>query len=105
MASDLNAGFSNNINIIAIRTSGSSSQIVTDRAIDFDGDGNKEVVSVTPGTPTGGNTFNPPPTFSAEANSSIPGSNQGVARSVVQRIIETDGGVDTSGSEFTEGLE
>lgn len=39
MANQLNSGFSNNINVIQIRTSGSSSQRVTDRAIDTDSDG------------------------------------------------------------------
>ncbi len=36
MASDLNPGFENNINVIQIRTNGASMQRVTDRAVDSD---------------------------------------------------------------------
>jgi hypothetical protein len=105
MAGDLQPGFTNNINIMQIRTSGSSMQRVTDRAIDFDGDGNKEVVTLTPGVPAGGNKFNPPATVSGETGSLLGGDNAGVARSVVQEVTETDLGVNTTGEEFTEGVE
>lgn len=50
----LNSGFENNINTITLRSSGSTTQTVTDRAIDYDGDGDVETVSVTV-TPRGGN--------------------------------------------------
>ena len=105
MAGDLQAGFSNNINILQIRTSGSSMQRVTDRAIDIDGDGNKEQVTVTGGTRIGtSNKYNAPATVSAESGSLLVGTDTGVARSVVARTVETDLGVDVSGSEFTEGV-
>lgn len=51
MAAQLQAGYSNNINIITIRCN-ARSQVYTDRAIDFDGDGVKESVSSV-GVPTG----------------------------------------------------
>lgn len=99
MATNLNSGFTNNINTIQIRTSGSSSQRVTDRAIDTDGDGNKQAVTITPGTPAGGNKLNPP----SLANGGILHDLEGIARSVIKTDVETDGGVDVTGSEYTEG--
>lgn len=93
MASDLNAGFSNNINTIAIRTCGTSVQRVTDRAIDVDGDGAVEAVSVVT-TPVSGNKVVHTVTTPA-----------GAPRTVLEQTVETDGGVDTSGTEFTEGNE
>lgn len=69
MAADLQPGHSNNINVITIRTNGTSLQRVTDRPVDLTGDGNKE---------TGGHQ-------------------------VMDATVETDGGVNTAGSEFTEG--
>jgi hypothetical protein len=104
MAGSLNAGFSNNINIMQIRTSGSSSQRVTDRAVDIDSDGNDETVTVTGGTSAGGNKVNPPASISRETGSLLDGTNAGVARSVLGRTTEVDRGVNTSGSEFTEGV-
>jgi len=89
MAGNLNAGFTNNINTISIRTAGTSVQRVTDRAIDIDGDGVKESVTVT--TPNGQTVIQ---TVSVAAGS---------ARSVLEQTVETDGGVDTSGTEFSEG--
>ena len=86
----LNPGFQNNINVIQIRTSGSSSQRLTDRPIDFDGDGVEEQVTLTPGTPAGGNTFNPPAEASAADNSLLRADNPGVARSVIKNTGETD---------------
>lgn len=105
MASDLQSGFQNNINVMQIRTSGSSSQRVTDRRIDIDGDGTKESVTVSAfGTPAGGSKFNPPTTFSSDTNSLLGGDNAGTARSVVSESVESDGGVNTDGQEFTEGV-
>jgi len=95
MAGDLQAGFSNHINVIQIRTSGSSSQRVTDRAVDVNGDGNDEQVVVSGGTQIGtSNKYNPPATVT---------KNTGAARTVLSTDVESDGGVDTTGSEFTEG--
>lgn len=98
MAGSLNAGFSNNINVIQIRTSGSSMQRVTDRAIDIDGDGDVETVTFNPGTPFPGSTnkFEEPPTVTAPA---------GTARSVIDTTVEPDGGVDVTGTFYTEGNE
>lgn len=101
MADSLNSGFSNNINTIEIRTNGAHSQRVTDRAIDLDGNGAKEVVSITHvsghavGTPSapGGKKTN---------TISIPA---GVARTVVSQVFETDGGVHSNNdvAEYTTG--
>lgn len=87
MATSLNAGFHNNINTIQIRTSGTSSQRVTDRAIDFDGNGVKEQNSATA------------PQYSATP--------QGVARTIIASEVETDGGVvhdNQVDTEFTTGV-
>lgn len=105
MASDLQPGFENNINIMQIRTSGSSSQRVTDRAVDIDDDGSDEQVTVTGGTQIGtSNKHNPPATVSREADSLLDGTNTGVARSVLSRTREVDRGINTSGQEYTEGV-
>lgn len=69
MAANLQPGHSNNINVVTIRTSGTSLQRVTDRPVDLTGDGNEE---------TGGHQ-------------------------VMDATVEADGGVNTTGSEFTEG--
>ena len=103
MATSLNAGYSNNINIIQIRTNGANMQRVTDRAIDIDGDGSKEQVTIVhvsgdaAGTPSapGGKT---------RSTVTIPA---GVARTVIQTVTETDGGIHTDSdvTQFTEGGE
>ena len=49
---NLNTGFKNNINAVTVRANGSVGHVYTDRSIDFNGDGVKEVVSSV-GTPTG----------------------------------------------------
>lgn len=92
MASDLNSGFSNNINTISIRTCGTSVQRVTDRAIDVDGDGVEEQVSVAV-TPRGQKVKN------------VVTTPAGAARTVLEQTVEADGGIDTTGTEFTEGNE
>ena len=69
MATDIQAGFSNNINVVTIRTTGTSMQRSTDRPVDLDGDGTEET-----------------------------GKNR-----VMDTIVESDGGVDTTGSIYTEG--
>jgi hypothetical protein len=96
MAGDLQAGFTNNVNIVQTRTSGTSMQRSTDRAIDLDGDGSVEVVTLThvsghAGAVGGGKirkTVTTP---------------DGIARSTIVRGVEQDGGVNVTGSEFTEG--
>jgi hypothetical protein len=69
MAADLQPGHFNNINVVTIRTCGSSLQRSTDRPVDLTGDGNEET-----------------------------GRSQ-----VMDSTVEPDGGVNTTGSEFTEG--
>jgi len=84
MATSLNVGFHNNINTIQIRSSATSLQRVTDRAIDFDGNGVKEVsLGTDPPTP------------------------QGVARTIIASVTEKDGGVTHDNqidTEFTTGI-
>ena len=77
MATSLNSGFSNNINIMQLRSSGTSLQRVTDRTI-----GNIVSLGTDPPTPTG------------------------VARSVIATKVDTDGGVthdNQIAAELTEG--
>lgn len=103
MATGLNAGYTNNINTIQIRTNGANSQRVTDRKIDFDGDGTKETVTLTH---VSGHAVGVPsaPGGKTRTTVTIPA---GVARTVIQTVTETDGGVakDFDVSEFTEGIE
>lgn len=104
MATPLNPGFENNANVIQIRTSGSSMQRVTDRAIDVDGDGEKEQATVTSGTAVtstpNGSKMKPP---SETEGLGLP---TGIARSVIERTRETDLGVTLDESvQFTEGGE
>lgn len=95
MAGDLQAGFSNNVNTVAIREAGNNVKVYTDRAIDLDGDGNVETVTVTTDDNSrGGNKVRHTVT-----------KPDGVARTPVMRPTETDGGVNVEGSEFTEGVE
>ena len=77
MATSLNAGFSNNINAIQLRTSGTSSQRVTDRII-----GGLTPLATDPPTPAG------------------------VARTVIGLDVDTDGGGvhdNSTSTEFTTG--
>jgi hypothetical protein len=69
MAGSIQAGFSNNINVVTIRTCGTSLQRATDRPVDLTGDGTEET-----------------------------GRSQ-----VMDTVVETDGGVNSEGQEFTEG--
>jgi len=102
MATSLNAGYSNNINTVQVRTNGAAMQRLTDRPIDFDGDGAEEQVTVTHvsghavGTPSapGGKT---------RTTVTVP---VGAARTIISQLFETDGGVsnDSDVSEFTEGV-
>ena len=103
MATGLNAGYSNNINVIQIRVNGAHMQRVTDRAIDMDGDGEVEKVTITyvsgdaTGTPSA-------PGGITRSTVTIPA---GVARTVIQEVTEADGGVSTdfNVSELTNGGE
>jgi len=92
MASDLNAGFTNNVNTIAIRGGGTTVQRYTDRAIDTDADGNVEVVSIVT-TPRG------------QKVSDVVTTPAGVARTLLENTVEPDGGINVTGEEFTEGTE
>jgi hypothetical protein len=102
MATAINSGFTNNINVIQSRVNGAHSVRYTDRPIDIDGDGSEEQVTITHvsghavGTPSapGGKT---------RSSVSIPA---GVARTIISEVTETDGGVndDFDVNEFTEGV-
>lgn len=96
MASTLNVGFKNNKNVIQLRSDGTVSQRLTDRAFDFDGNGQVEKVSVVT-TPTG----------VGSKVREIVTKPVGVARSVIQAVVESDGGwnKDSSISEYTVGVE
>lgn len=102
MATSLNAGFRNNINVIQVRNNGAHMQRLTDRAIDIDGNGVKEQVTITHvsgsaiGTPSA-------PGGKCRDTYTIPA---GVARTVVSEVTETDGGINNdlhTVSEFTNG--
>lgn len=82
MATDLNPGFTNNINTISIRSSGSSLQLYTDRAIDIDADGDEEAVTVV--TTLTGDGSKVIETVTVPAGS---------ARTVIDRTVEPDGGI------------
>ena len=101
MATDLNAGFSNNINVIEIRVNGAHSQRVTDRKIDIDNDGDKESVTIVV---TSGHAVGTPSAPGGKIRQTVTIPN-GVARTIVSQVTETDGGVssDRDVSEFTEG--
>jgi len=103
MATSLNAGYTNNINTIQVRVNGAHSQRLTDRAIDFDGDGNEEAVTIAH---TSGHAVGTPsaPGGKIRSVTTIP---VGAARTVIQRVVETDKGInnDSDINEFTEGVE
>jgi hypothetical protein len=103
MPSSLNAGFTNNINILAVRANSTVTQKLTDRSVDLDGDGNKEAITITH---VSGH---------AEGTASAPGGRivqtvvtpAGFKNTVMESVVETDGGVHTDEdvSQFTEGLD
>lgn len=103
MATGLTAGYTNNVNIVQVRTNGANSQRLTDRPIDFDGDGEEEQVTIVHvsghavGTPSA-------PGGKIRSTTTVPA---GAARTVIQRVVETDNGVHTDNdvSQFTEGVE
>lgn len=102
MATGLQAGYTNNINTIQIRVNGAHSQRVTDRAIDFDGDGSKEQVSITH---VSGHAVGVPsaPGGKIRRTFTVPA---GVARTIIAETTETDRGVHTDSdvSQYTEGV-
>ena len=101
MATNLNPGFENNINVIQIRVNGAHMQRVTDRAIDMNGDGNDEQVSIVVTAGYAGGT----PSAPGGKITQIVTIPAGTARTIVSQVFETDGGVETDSdvSEFTEG--
>jgi hypothetical protein len=102
MATNLNSGFTNNINVIQIRTNGAHGIRVTDRAIDFNGDGEVEKVTITH---TSGHAAGTPSAPGGKIKNTI-NKPVGIARSIISEVTETDGGVnlDTNVSEFSEGV-
>lgn len=101
MATSLNAGFENNINVLQLRVNGAHMQRFTDRAIDIDGDGDKEQVSIVV---TSGHAVGTPSAPGGKIRQTVT-KPAGIARSVVSEVTETDGGVssDNDVAEFTEG--
>lgn len=101
MATSLNPGFQNNINIMQLRVDGAHMYRVTDRAIDIDNDGDEEQVTIVV---TAGSAVGTPsaPGGKITQTVTIPA---GAARTIVSQVYETDGGVenDSDVSEFTEG--
>jgi len=101
MATSLNAGFTNNVNVVQSRVNGSHSVRYTDRPIDIDGDGSKEQVSLTH---VSGHAVGVPsaPGGKTRTTVTIP---VGVARTIIKETTETDNGVHTDSdvSQFTEG--
>jgi len=101
MPTNLNAGYTNNINTIEIRVNGSHQQRVTDRKIDLDGNGVKEQVLIVV---TAGHAVGTPSAPGGKITQTVT-KPDGIARSVVSQKTETDGGVTNSNTvtEFTEG--
>ena len=101
MATDLNAGYVNNNNVIVVRAASVSSQKLTDRSIDFDGDGVKEQITIVyisgdaTGTPSA-------PGGKIQETVTTP---QGFRNTIIEQPLETDGGVTKNdANEFTEGI-
>jgi hypothetical protein len=101
MASELNAGFENNINVVQSRVNGAHSMRYTDRAIDIDGDGSDEQVTLTHVSGHAVGTASAP---GGKTRTTVT-KPAGIARSVIHEVTETDGGVHTDSdvSQFTEG--
>lgn len=101
MATDLNPGYENNINVIQLRVNGAHMIRVTDRPIDMNGDGIAEKVSIVV---TSGHAAGTPSAPGGKITQVVT-KPAGIARSIVSQITETDGGVtnDNNVTEFTEG--
>jgi len=101
MATNLNPGYQNDINVIQLRVNGAHMIRVTDRPIDLNGDGNVEKVSIVV---TSGHAVGTPSAPGGKITQTVT-QPAGIARSIVSQITETDGGVtsDNDVSEFTKG--
>lgn len=106
MATSLNPGFRNNRNVVVVRTQGTACQKLTDRAIDLDGDGVKEGVTITLTSGHGVGT----PAAPGGVTRQVIVTNRGFKNTVVQQVQDTDGGVanenlgPNSAQEFTDGV-
>lgn len=102
MATSLNSGFSNNKNILVVRSSPTSYQKLTDRSIDIDGDGDKEEISITH---VSGHAVGTPSAPGGKIRSTVV-TPQGFKNTIVEQNVEGDGGFTSSFSvdEFTEGV-
>jgi hypothetical protein len=103
MPTNLNSGFSNNVNILCVRTQGVSLQKLTDRKIDLDGDGNEEEITITH---VSGHAVGTPSAPGGIIRQVVT-TPRGFGRTIVDQPVETDGGVHTNSdvSEFTEGVD
>ena len=101
MATDINAGYVNNNNVIVVRAAGVSSQKLTDRSIDFDGDGNKEQITITY---VSGDAVGTPSAPGGKINEIVT-TPQGFRGTIIEQPLETDGGVTKNdATEFSEGI-
>jgi hypothetical protein len=102
MPSSLNPGFSNNNNIIVVRSNGVGNQKLTDRSIDLDGDGIKEQISIVH---VSGDATGTPSSPGGRIVETVTTPN-GFRNTVVETIVESDGGVTTDNdvNEYTEGI-
>lgn len=101
MASDLNSGFQNNKNIITVRASATSTQKLTDRSIDLDGDGEKEQISITH---ISGHAVGTPSAPGGKIRETVV-TPAGFKNTIVEQPVESDGGVTANdAAEFTEGV-
>ncbi len=92
MTAFLNSGFHNNINLVAIRQS-ARTQVYTDRAIDFNGDGVKESVTSV-GVPTG----------EGEKVQQTVTVNAGSARTIVEGSAAESRNIPTGDTDYTLGI-
>jgi hypothetical protein len=102
MAQNLQSGFQNRFNVMVIRSSGSSLQVVTDRPVDADGDGNKEEITLVQGTAVtnteNGNKMKPP---TEPSDDPVHYEIEGISRSIIKRSTEPDGGKNITGQVHT----
>jgi hypothetical protein len=101
MPTDLNAGYTNNVNVIQSRVDGAHSVRYTDRPIDYNGDGAKSKVTITF---VSGDATGTPAAPGGKMRQTVT-KPTGIARSIVDEVTETDGGVhsDSDVDQFTEG--
>lgn len=103
MPTNLNPGFHNNKNILVVRTGGTSTQKLTDRSIDIDGDGDKEQQIITH---ISGEAVGIPSAPGGKIRETV-STPRGFRGTILDQPVETDGGVHTSDhvEEFTEGVD